>query len=173
MGKYVVSLSENGEPLGQMEKLEAHRLGVFHLAFSVIVINDRGEFLLQKRAQGKYHSAGLWSNTCCSHPQHADQIEEYAHQRLMEEMGFDCSLKHCGFFDYKVSFENDLTEHERDHVFLGYYNDDPVPHKDEAEAFRWIRADDLLKDLREFPEKYSFWLPQVVSQALPWVKELS
>ena len=167
MSKFVVTLTEEGLPDGIMEKLEAHRIGKFHLAFSVLVVNDKGEVLLQKRAAGKYHSSGLWSNTCCSHPEAPENIKEYAHQRLKAEMGFDCPLTHCGYFDYKVNFENGLTEYERDHVFLGVYNHDPVPHPEEAETFKWISVEELKSDLAGNPDKYSFWFPQVLKLALP------
>jgi isopentenyl-diphosphate delta-isomerase len=161
MGNFVITLTEDGTPSGQMEKMEAHSKGIFHLAFSILVINDHNEVLLQKRASGKYHSSGLWSNTCCSHPVDPSEIEQYAHKRLQEEMGFDCPLKHCGYFDYRVEFDNHLIEHERDHVYIGIYNDDPDPDEEEAGDYQWMGMEELEKELLSVPEKYSFWLPMV------------
>jgi isopentenyl-diphosphate delta-isomerase len=158
MDEYVVLVNEEDTPTGTMEKMEAHKKGALHRAFSIFIFNSKGELLLQQRALDKYHSPGLWTNTCCSHPRHGEAVLDAAHRRLAEEMGMQCSLEYHFKFLYKAQFENGLIEHELDHVFFG--NSDALPELNPAEvaAYRYIGMDLLEKELNEAPEKYSPWL---------------
>ena len=134
----VILVDENDNQVGVMPKLEAHQKGLLHRAFSVFIFNSKYELLLQKRASSKYHSGGLWTNTCCSHPREGEEILDAAKRRLIEEMGIDTSLRKVHDFIYKAELDNDLTEHEFDHVLYGIYNEDPIINKDEADDFKWI-----------------------------------
>lgn len=148
-----------------MGKLVAHRKGLLHRAFSIFIFNPRGELLLQRRTRRKYHSGGLWSNTCCSHPRPGETVLRAAHRRLKEEMGFDTKLKEIFSFVYKVKFLNGLIEHEYDHVLVGRFGGTPKPNPKEAEACKWIALAALRRDIRRHPRRYSFWL----QKALPRV----
>jgi isopentenyl-diphosphate delta-isomerase len=153
----VILVDEQDTPVGTMEKLEAHQKGLLHRAFSVFAFNGRGELLLQRRAPHKYHSAGLWTNTCCSHPSPGEETEAAAHRRLQEEMGFDCPLQHVGSLTYRTEFDNGLTEHEFDHVFTGRFDGEPALNLDEADASRWISKHDLHAELSAHPEHFTYW----------------
>lgn len=144
--------------IGQMEKMRVHELGLLHRAFSVFVFNSRGELMLQQRAMEKYHSAGLWSNTCCSHPRAGEETPDAASRRLQEEMGFHCELEPLFSFMYKAPFDNGLTEHEFDHVFVGHSDRLPAPDPLEVMDWRHISLDQLEQDLSEKPHEYSVWL---------------
>lgn len=157
MEEFVVLVNEQDEETGIMEKMEAHKKGVLHRAFSVFIFNDLGELLLQQRAFHKYHSPGLWTNTCCSHQRPGEKSDTAAHRRLQEEMGFDCELREVFSFIYKTPFENGLTEHEYDHVFLGDYNGKVNFNTDEVEAVRWIKPDDLKKEVNQSPGQFTSW----------------
>ena len=126
MEEKVILVSETDEQLGLMGKMEAHEKGLLHRAFSVFIFNKDGELLLQQRALDKYHSPGLWTNTCCSHQREGETNLQAGKRRLLEEMGFSCELKELFSFVYKAPFDNGLTEHELDHVMVGYYDEDPV-----------------------------------------------
>ncbi len=143
--------------LGEIEKMEAHKLGVLHRAFSVFILNSKNELLLQKRNIEKYHSGGLWTNTCCGHPRPDETVENAAFRRLFEEMGFDCSLKKHFDFIYKADFDNGLTEHEFDHVFIGYFDGIPLPNPIEVEDWKFVNYDWLINDVAMFPERYTIW----------------
>ena len=132
----VVLVDEFDHAIGEMNKMEAHRKGALHRAISVLVFNNRHEFMLQQRSLAKYHSPGLWTNTCCSHPRPGEATPMAAHRRLKEEMGFECQLNKAFDFIYKTEFENGLTEHEFDHVYIGYYDRDPIVNPEEANGFR-------------------------------------
>ncbi|HPK04729.1 MAG TPA: isopentenyl-diphosphate Delta-isomerase, partial [Bacteroidales bacterium] len=121
------------------------------------IFNDKGELMLQRRALHKYHSPGLWTNTCCSHPRPGETTLEAAHRRLMEEMGFDCDLEWKLSFIYKAPFDNGLTEHEFDHVIFGYHNDDPVINTKEVAEWKWIDMKELFSDVKKHPENYTVW----------------
>jgi len=153
----VILVDERDRPLGTMEKMEAHKKGVLHRAFSVFIFNDKGELLLQKRASSKYHSAGLWTNTCCSHPYPGEETIAAAHRRLKEEMGMDTLLIHKTSFIYKTEFDNGLTEHEFDHVFVGNYNESPILDEDEAEDYRWVSLSDVKKEIQNSPQNFTSW----------------
>jgi len=153
----VILVDENNKELGLMDKQEAHEKAVLHRAFSVFVFNTKGELLLQQRAFSKYHSGGLWTNTCCSHPRPGESTADAAHRRLGEEMGFDCLLEEKFHFIYKAPFENGLTEHELDFIYTGIFDGKPNINTEEVNACRWISMDDLIKDLGNTPEKYTAW----------------
>jgi len=164
MGEFVVLVDEKDNEVGTMDKLKAHEEGLLHRAFSILVFNSRNELLLQQRAKSKYHCGGLWTNTCCSHPRQGEPLEQAIHRRLKEEMGFDCQLKEEFSFIYKATFDNGLTEHELDHVFIGHYDADPVINKDEVEAFKWISLPDLREDMLANPEKYTPWFITIIER---------
>ena len=145
--EYVILVDENDQEIGSMEKQEAHEKGLLHRAFSVFVFNENKELLLQQRALTKYHSAGLWTNTCCSHPRIGETIEQAAHRRLTEEMGFDCELITKTSFIYKAAFENGLTEHEFDHVLVGNFNGEISFNPTEVKNFKWINLEELQIEL--------------------------
>jgi isopentenyl-diphosphate delta-isomerase len=157
MKEMVILVDENDNEIGVEEKLEAHIAGLLHRAFSIFCVNSEGEMLLQKRARGKYHSGGLWTNTCCSHPEPGETLDHAVHRRLFEEMGFDCELKKAFHFTYKASLDNGLTEHEYDHVFIGEFDGEPKPNIEEVEAWKFISIDELREDLGHTPEAYTFW----------------
>jgi isopentenyl-diphosphate delta-isomerase len=153
----VILVDENDNQVGVMPKLEAHQKGLLHRAFSVFIFNSKYELLLQKRASSKYHSGGLWTNTCCSHPREGEEILDAAKRRLIEEMGIDTSLRKVHDFIYKAEHDNDLTEHEFDHVLYGIYNEDPIINKDEADDFKWIDMDSLNEDIKTNGNNYTIW----------------
>jgi isopentenyl-diphosphate Delta-isomerase len=153
----VILVDQNDNPTGTEEKIKAHELALLHRAFSVFIFNKNGELMLQQRAMHKYHSPGLWTNTCCSHPRPGEETPDAAHRRLQEEMGFDCKLQWKFSFVYKAPFDNGLTEHEFDHVFFGIYNHKPVINRDEVEAWKWIKMDKLMSDISKNPGVYTVW----------------
>ena len=153
----VILVDENDNQVGVMPKLEAHQKGLLHRAFSVFIFNSKYELLLQKRASSKYHSGGLWTNTCCSHPREGEDTLDAANRRLIEEMGIETSLRKVHDFIYKAELDNNLTEHEFDHVFYGIYNEDPIINKDEADDFKWIDMDSLNEDIKTNGNNYTIW----------------
>lgn len=155
-----------GERIGTIDKLEAHKTGTLHEAFSIFVVNKKGETLLQRRALHKYHSGGLWTNTCCSHPRVGEKIEEAVHRRLQEEMGFDCELTELYAFEYRAEgLANGLIEHEYDHVFLGRSEaEDLKINPEEVHEYKWISFAELKKDARAYPEKYTAWLNIILEE---------
>lgn len=156
--EYVVLVNEQDDDLGTMEKLEAHRKGALHRAFSVFLFDDEGRLLLQQRAASKYHSALLWTNTCCSHPRPGESLEAAAKRRLKEEMGMDADIRHRFSFIYKATFDNGLQEHELDHVYFGRVNSLPAPDPDEVCAWRFVGMDVLQKEMERSPEQFTAWL---------------
>ena len=161
----LILVDEHDSPIGEMEKLEAHQKGLLHRAFSVFAFNEKGELLLQRRAPHKHHSAGLWTNTCCSHPMPGEDTETAAHRRLQEEMGFDCPLTHAGHLLYRVAFDNGLTEHEFDHIFIGRFDGEPVLNPDETDASRWMSAEALRADIAAHPDSYTYWFKLAFEEA--------
>lgn len=157
MEEKVILVSEKDEQLGLMGKMEAHKKAVLHRAFSVFIFNDKGELMLQQRALNKYHSPGLWTNTCCSHQRDGETNIQAGKRRLEEEMGFKCELKESFWFVYKAAFDNGLTEHELDHVMIGYYDDDPKINKEEVASYKWMLLEDVKKDIAQHPELYTEW----------------
>ena len=160
----VILVDIKNTEIGTEDKLEAHKKGLLHRAFSIFIFNDEYEILLQKRSDSKYHSAGLWSNTCCSHPYIDKSINEYVKLRLVQEMGIKTNLKEVFSFIYKTNFENGLVEYEYDHVFFGKYNSDPILNKHEASDFRWIHFKQLQLEIEENPAKFTFWLKKIVQE---------
>jgi isopentenyl-diphosphate delta-isomerase len=157
----VILVDENDNEIGLMHKTMAHEIGVLHRAVSVFVINLAGDWLLQRRALHKYHSAGLWTNTCCSHPLPGESNIDAANRRLMEEMGLKCELNELFSFTYREIFENGLIEHEFDHVFLGVSNQFPVINDLEVAEYKYLNYEELHKDLNENPENYTVWFRKI------------
>jgi isopentenyl-diphosphate delta-isomerase len=155
--KQIILVDEQDREVGTGEKLETHRKGILHRAISVFIFNSKGELMLQKRAKTKYHSGGLWTNTCCSHPRPGETTETAARRRLQEEMGFTCDVRPAGHLLYRVTFDNGLTEHEYDHMFIGESDADPVLNPDEAEDWKWLSPEDIKKDMTVNPGSYSHW----------------
>ncbi len=158
----VILVDERDREIGAGEKLGAHREGALHRAFSVFIFDRRGRLLLQKRARGKYHSAGLWSNTACGHPRPGEATAGAARRRLREEMSLDCDLREAFEFLYRAELDGALVEHEYDHVFVGTYEGEPAPDPSEVEDWRWVSMGELRRGLREEPQSYSYWLKLAV-----------
>lgn len=155
--EFVVLVDNTDKELGVMEKMRAHRDAVLHRAFSIFVFNDRGELMLQQRAMHKYHSPGLWTNTCCSHPRQGESLHTATHRRLQEEMGFDCELEKAFDFQYKSDVGQGLTEHEFDHVFIGEWSGKPQINPDEVASWKYMKMEDVEKDMLKHPENYTVW----------------
>ncbi len=167
----IILVDEKDREVGTEEKLRVHQEGKLHRAFSIFVFNSDGKLLLQQRAKTKYHSGGLWANTCCSHQRLGEKLEEAIHRRLKEEMGFDCDLKKIFSFIYKVNFDNGLTENELDHVFVGRFSGTPNPGKTEVETWKWISLNELKKDIGKNPEKYTYWLRVCIDRVIDSVNK--
>jgi isopentenyl-diphosphate delta-isomerase len=157
MEQLVILVNENNEQIGTMPKLEAHEKAVLHRAFSVFIFNDKNELMLQQRAALKYHSALLWTNTCCSHQLVGETNIQAGKRRLNEEMGFVVELEESISFIYKAPFDNGLTEHEYDHVLIGKYNDIPRINQDEVANWKWMSLEAVKNDMLEQPEIYTEW----------------
>tara|TARA_B100000035_G_C20969464_1_gene540356 strand:+ start:66 stop:590 length:525 start_codon:yes stop_codon:yes gene_type:complete len=155
--EHVILVNEKDQEIGLMPKLEAHQKAVLHRAFSVFIFNSENELMLQQRASDKYHSPNLWTNTCCSHQRSGESNIQAGTRRLYEEMGFTTSLKEITSFIYKAPFDNGLTEHELDHIMVGYYNEDPVINSDEVEDWKWMKIEDVKKDISLNPDLYTAW----------------
>lgn len=153
----VILVNELDEPIGEMEKLQAHEAGVLHRAFSIFIFNCKNEMLLQKRADEKYHSGGLWTNACCSHPRPGEDLLTAARSRLMLEMGFSTSLTKAFTFIYKTSFDNGLTEYEFDHVFIGRYDGVIFPDLQEASSYAYMTMAAIKKGIYDTPQYYTSW----------------
>ena len=153
----VILVNEKDEQIGLMEKIEAHEKALLHRAFSVFIFNKEGELMLQQRALTKYHTPGLWTNTCCSHQREGESNIEAGKRRLMEEMGFSTDLKDTISFIYKAPFQNGLTEHEYDHILVGQYDEDPNPNPDEVNAWKWVSLEEVKEDMKVNPEVYTEW----------------
>ena len=153
----VVLVDRNDNPMGLMPKLEAHEKGVLHRAFSVFILNRKGQLMLQRRALDKYHSPGLWTNTCCSHPRESESNIEAGVRRLKEEMGFTTPLKPMFSFIYKSKFDNGLTEHEFDHVLLGYYDKPPFINAIEVSEWKWMSLEKIILEIKNKPEDFTVW----------------
>ena len=153
----VILVNEFDEAIGEMEKMEAHEKGILHRAFSVFIFNDKNELLLQKRASSKYHSGGLWSNSCCSHPRSGEHVVDAGVRRLTEELGFSVPLMSSFSFIYEAKLENDLIEHELDHVLIGRYSDEPIMNPEEVEDWKYMSLSDLDSDMKQHPELYTIW----------------
>ena len=153
----VILVDEKDNQVGLMPKLEAHQKGLLHRAFSVFIFNSDYKLLLQKRASSKYHSGGLWTNPCCSHPRDGEDIIDAANRRLNEEMGIKTSLRKVFDFIYTAELDNNLIENEFDHVLYGVYDIDPILNKEEAEDFKWIDMETLKNDIENNTDQYTVW----------------
>ena len=153
----VILVDEQDRPIGLMEKQAAHIGPHLHRAFSVFIFNSKGELLLQQRALSKYHSPGLWTNTCCSHPRAGETLEEATSRRLKEEMGMSCPIHEVYTFIYMAPVGQGLTEHEFDHVFIGQSDDIPAINTEEVASWKYMSIDDLEKDIELHPEHYTEW----------------
>ncbi|ANH60660.1 isopentenyl-diphosphate Delta-isomerase [Dokdonia donghaensis] len=153
----VILVDENDNKIGLMPKMEAHEKAVLHRAFSVFVFNDKKELMLQQRALHKYHSPGLWTNTCCSHQRDGESNIEAGTRRLQEEMGFTVPLEESISFIYKAPFDNGLTEHELDHILIGHSEQEPVINEEEVAAWKWMGLENVKQDIVNRPELYTAW----------------
>lgn len=158
MEPILILVDEENNITGYEKKLKVHQDGLLHRAFSIFVVNKKGQTMLQKRAIEKYHSGGLWANTCCSHPLKGEETETTIHERLVEEMGFDCDLQALFKFTYRAELDNDLVEYELDQVYIGAYEMDPVPNPAEVCDWKWIDIEFLKEDLENSPDDYVYWL---------------
>ncbi|RZK78537.1 MAG: isopentenyl-diphosphate Delta-isomerase [Pedobacter sp.] len=158
MDESVILVDLNDKVLGTMEKMEAHLLGKLHRAFSVFIFNTKGELLLQQRAFDKYHSAGKWTNTCCSHPRMGEENIDAANRRLLEEMGMVCKLRYAFNFTYKAAFEDGIEEYEYDHVYIGVSDELPVLNPDEVSDYRYMDMKSLADDIATHSDEYTEWL---------------
>ncbi len=169
--EFVILVNENDEALDKMEKIEAHQKGLLHRAFSVFIFNSKGEMLLQRRALNKYHSGGLWSNACCSHPYPGEATEQGAVRRLREELGFSTIVNKAFEFTYRADFNNGLTEYEFDHVYMGEYNGVVHPNPEEVCDYCYKDIEDVRYSMQVHPEKFTAWLHIVFPKIEAWWKE--
>ncbi len=165
MKEQVILVDEQDNPIGLMEKIEAHEKALLHRAFSVFVFNDKNELMLQQRAAEKYHSPLLWTNTCCSHQRDGETNIEAGKRRLQEEMGFSCELEEVFSFIYKAPFDNGLTEHEYDHVMIGRFNDEPIINPEEVASYKWMPLEAVKSDIENHPEKYTAWFTIIFKES--------
>ena len=167
----VILVNNLDEPIGLMNKLEAHEKALLHRAFSVFVLNDKNEIMLQQRASHKYHSPLLWTNTCCSHQQEGETNIGAGTRRLQEEMGFKTELKELFHFIYKAPFDNGLTEHELDHVMIGYYNDKPKINPEEVESWKWMKIEDVKEDIEQNQDIYTVWFKIIFEEFYHYLED--
>ncbi len=153
----IILVNEHDDMVGTIDKMEAHKQGLLHRAFSVFIFNSKGEMLMQQRALTKYHSAGLWTNACCSHPMPGEKTTDAAQRRLMEELGFEAPIEKIFDFTYKAEFDNGLTEHEFDHVFAGEYEGEIDANPDEVKDFCYKEISEIKNMLQEHPQKFTAW----------------
>lgn len=172
MSEQVILVDSRNRELGVMDKTEAHQRGVLHRALSVFIFNSKGELLLQRRAMGKYHSSGLWTNTCCSHPRPGENVADAAHRRLQEEMGTKTALTELFDFIYKAELENGLYEHEADHVFTGKTDADPKPDPSEVMEWKWVNTAALASDMDANPTAYTIWFQLIFKEVLRRMREM-
>ena len=173
MEEYVILVDKNDNQIGLMPKMMAHEKALLHRAFSVFIFNDKHELMLQRRALHKYHSPGLWTNTCCSHQREGETNLEAGQRRLMEEMGFVAELKEVTSFIYRAPFDNGLTEHELDHVMIGYYNDEPRINKDEVAEWKWMDPELVKKDIEANPDLYTAWFKIIFNKFFDHINQTS
>lgn len=162
----VILVDQNDSIVGFEDKIKVHETGQLHRAFSIFIFNNNKELLIQQRALDKYHTAGLWSNTCCSHPIPEMSTSKYAKLRLKEEMGFSCNLKEVNKIKYKFKLNNDLWEHELDHIFIGTFNGEIKPNPEEVYDYRWIGCESLIKEFNNNSFIYTPWFKLIVNQSL-------
>jgi isopentenyl-diphosphate delta-isomerase len=167
----VILVNEKDEPIGLMNKMEAHEKAILHRAFSVFILNDSNEVMLQQRAHHKYHSPLLWTNTCCSHQRAGETNIQAGKRRLYEEMGFEVELKELFHFIYKAPFDNGLTEHELDHVMIGYSNIEPVINPEEVASWKWMKIEAIKDDMIQNPAEYTVWFKIIFEEFYHYLEE--
>jgi isopentenyl-diphosphate delta-isomerase len=173
MAEQVILVNEMDEAVGAEEKIKAHLAGSLHRAFSIFIFNSSGQLLLQKRSASKYHSKGLWSNTCCGHPRPGESLEDASRRRLLEEMGFVCEIRESFKFIYRAQLDGGFIEHECDHVFFGRFDSNPNPCKDEVGDWKWVNLTSLKFDMQENPENYTYWLKISLDALVAWLNRAS
>lgn len=161
---YISLVDDDDHIIGAAEKLEVHERGLLHRAFSILVFNRENELLIHQRALHKYHSGGLWTNTCCGHPNKNEDMEAAVHRRLREEMGFDCALKMRFKFRYRAAFPNGLVENEIDHVYIGQFDETFTPNPDEVADHEWVDLQFLNEDVQRNPGNYTVWFREILHQ---------
>ncbi len=166
----VILVDEQDNEMGTMEKMEAHQKGKLHRAFSILLFNSKGELLLQKRSKKKYHSGGLWTNTCCSHPHPHESMADATQRKLLQEMGINPPLKFAFKFIYQTPLDSGLIEHECDHVFFGAFDGQPAINKEEVDDWKFTDLTSLRKDMARFPERYTYWFKLIINR--PELSEL-
>lgn len=171
-GNQVVLVDQNDNEIGVMEKLEAHQKGLLHRAISIFIFNKNNQLLLQRRAFDKYHSGGLWTNTCCSHPYPNEMVLDAANRRLEEEMGLNTPLFKAFSFIYKSSLDNNLTEYELDHIFIGFSDQTPHLNLEEASSFKWLTLEEIKQEISLFPEHYTSWFKILMDEHIEKFFEL-
>jgi isopentenyl-diphosphate Delta-isomerase len=171
MQDYVIVVNASDEELGREEKMQAHRDPVLHRAFSVFVLDERGAMLVQRRADGKYHSAGLWSNACCGHPRPGEEVMAAAKRRLREEMGIACALVAAGTVSYSIDVGDGLREDEFNHVLFGTFNGDVRPDPAEVSGWQWMTAAAVHEALREAPRTFTPWFGVVLDRLRAWLAD--
>lgn len=162
----IILVNENDQVVGQGGKLEVHKQGLLHRAFSIFIFNSENKFLLQKRASGKYHSGGLWTNSCCGHPRVGEETLSAAKRRLAEEFGFTVDLKEVSTMTYKAPFANGLTENEFLHIFTGTFDGKPLPNPEEIEDFKWVNLNEVKQHALENPDQYTYWFKMILAKDL-------
>lgn len=163
----VILVDENDKEVGTEEKIKVHKTGKLHRAFSIFIFNSRNELLIQQRAEIKYHCGTLWSNTVCGHPKPNESCTKAAHERLEEEMGFDCELKKIGHIIYRTTFENGLIENEYDYIFTGIYDKEPIPNDKEVMNYKWIKLEKLKEDFVQNHDNYTPWFKRILPNFYP------
>ncbi|GAU76018.1 isopentenyl-diphosphate Delta-isomerase [Fusibacter sp. 3D3] len=161
----IIRVDEKDNALGPIEKMEAHHKGILHRAFSILVFNSSKQLLLQRRSLSKYHTPGLWTNTCCSHPRFGERTAHAVSRRLQEEMGFQCALSEVFEFVYKTTFETDLHEYEFDHVFIGFYDGEVNINLEEVSEYKWLDLDAIKLDIEKSPDQYTYWFKYLFALA--------
>lgn len=172
MGQRVILVDEEDRPRGESDKLAAHEAGELHRAFSIFLFDGEGRWLLQRRHPEKYHSGGLWTNTCCSHPAPGQTTLEAARERLRHEMGIAVPLEPVFHFLYRAQFDNRLIEHELDHVFVGRFEGEPNPNPVEVCDWKWVSTDALLKEIDSFPDRFTYWFREAIDRVLQHMNTL-
>lgn len=162
MDNLIAIVNPNDEVIGFSDKASVHRKGLLHRAFSIFVFNSNEELMLHSRANDKYHSPGLWTNTCCSHLPDGMEMDQATHIRLDEEMGFDTDLQYVTKFHYRIEFGNGLIENEIDHIYVGYYDGIPNPDPVEVSGYKWMTLHDIKKDIDDYPDNYTYWLKHII-----------
>lgn len=171
MNQEVILVSPQDEVLGVMEKMKAHQKGALHRAFSVFIFNDKGQMLLQQRAAKKYHGGLLWTNACCSHPYPHECVEAAAERRLREELRFTTPLQKIFSFTYRAEVENNLIEHEYDHVFAGEYSGEVRPDVDEVQAYAYRSMEEIDALIIRQPDSFTAWFKIAFPQVERWWKD--